>query len=238
MSGFKRRKPYQGVTAYVGMPGSGKTYTLARIGLDALRAGERVVTNEGFEIVDPVSGRRSEVFSSFDEFAALQGPVVVCWDELPLYFNARKWAEFGDGMLYKFTQIRKDGIRLHYSAIHELMVDVTLRRITFWYWHCRPVVAGWHRREMWPPEEFRKATQRPLMTSWFRIREEVASSYDTDAKVAVSSKLRAALAEGHGAAGKFALPEGVPPARSAAVVPLREDQHPESSEADSMWLTR
>jgi hypothetical protein len=175
---------YNGVTAFVGMPGSGKTYSLAQIGLKAMSQGKRVVCNAGFDL------RGAEVLSTFDDFAALEGPVTVVWDELPLYFNARKWSEFPDSMLYKFTQIRKDGIQLYYSAIHEQMIDVNIRRITFWFWHCRAYPFGVLARSMWPPEQFRKAKQKPMRRKLSVLDTRVTDAYDTYRKVEIPSSAR------------------------------------------------
>lgn len=210
-----RRERYEGVTAFVGMPGSGKTYSLAKVGLQALARGERVICNAGFDLAG------AEVMSTFDEFASIEGPVTVVWDELPLYFNARKWAEFPDSMLYKFTQIRKDGIKLYYSAIHELMIDTTIRRITFWFWHCSALGFGYHRASMYGPEEVRKSTVKPLRTRWFRIDERIAAAYDTYGKVELPTIARRRIAAGVPEEGSWKRPElpeaAVPPQGAAAV---------------------
>jgi hypothetical protein len=211
---MKKQPKYQGVTGFVGMPGSGKTYSLARIGLDAMKRGERVVCNAGFDLAG------AETMATFDEFAALEGPVTVVWDELPLYFNARKWAEFPDAMLYKLTQIRKDGIRLYYSAIHELMIDTTIRRITFWFWHCRALTGRMLFRALYPPQEFRKAASKPYRRKLYVVRDEVASAYDTFGKVKLPKKIRERVGAGVPEEGTWADlaggPEGAP-ARSLVV---------------------
>lgn len=181
---------YQGVTAFVGMPGSGKTYGLAQVGVKALERGERVYSNAGFDLAG------SEILSTFDQFSAVEGPAVILWDELPLYFNSRKWAEFPDAMLYKFTQIRKDGLRLYYSAIHEAMIDVNIRRVTFWYWHCRALTGRLMTRTLWPPEEFRKARSRAYRREFVVVREAVAAAYDTTRKVALPRKLKERVESG------------------------------------------
>ena len=172
---------YQGVTAFVGMPGGGKSYGLAEMAGKAIRAGLPVYSNAGFDV------KGSRILESFDEFASVRGPALIVWDELPLYFNSRKWAEFPDGMLYKFTQIRKDGLRLAYSTIHEDMVDVNIRRVTFWYWHCNAVTRTILRRSLWPPAQFRKANAKPYAKEWVRVKRSVYDLYDTGGKVAVQA---------------------------------------------------
>jgi hypothetical protein len=209
------KQAYQGVTAYVGMPGSGKTYSLAWQGLRAMARGRRVISNAGFDLVG------SEVMGTFDEFASLRVlcedrdhvrdewprepvcpagkrwvPITIVWDELPLYFNARKWAEFPDAMMYRFTQVRKDGLELYYSAIHEGMIDVNIRRVTFWFWHCRAVTGRILMRRLFPPEEFRRQGARPYAVKWYRVSDGIASAYDTTRKVALPRKLRERISAG------------------------------------------
>ena len=180
MMGWSR---FQGVTAFVGMPGGGKSYGLAEMAHRAMDRGLPVWCNSGFNI------RGARVLTSFDEFAAVTGPGLIVWDELPLYFSARRWQDFPDGMLYKFSQIRKDGLRLAYSTIHEDMVDVNVRRITFWYWHCWAVTGRLLRRTLWPPQEFRKARARPYRREFVWVRRSIADLYDTWGKVDTPQKV-------------------------------------------------
>jgi hypothetical protein len=100
-----------------------------------------------------------------------------------LFVNARKWQDFPDGLLYRLTQIRKDGLELHFSTIDWRMVDINVRRITFWVWECVQVAGPFHRRVLWPPEERRKKDDRPRRRELFRIRPDVAEAYNTMGKV-------------------------------------------------------
>lgn len=179
---MSRRRRYQGVTAFIGLPGSGKTYALAEIGLDAMRRGREVWCNAGFDL----EGARR--FSSFEEFAEIPNDAVVVWDELPLYVNARKWQEFPDGLLYRLTQIRKDGLELYYSTIDWRMVDVNVRRLTFWTWECRGITTRLLIRRRFPPEERRKKDERAREIKLVRVRASVGQAYDTFGKVAVRSR--------------------------------------------------
>lgn len=179
----ERRRRYEGVTAYVGMPGSGKTYALAEIAQREMKRGKPVWCNAGFDV------RGAHIFESFDDFLSIPNGSVVVWDELPLYVNARKWAEFPDGLFYRLTQIRKDGLQLYYSAIHEDMIDVNVRRITWWYWHCQGITARILRRSKFPPNEFRKQGSRRYCAEWVRVRDEITTLYDTYAKVSVAPKM-------------------------------------------------
>jgi hypothetical protein len=131
-------------------------------------------------------------FSSFDEFCAISTGVVV-WDELPLFVNSRKWQEFPDGLLYKLTQIRKDGLQLHFSTIDWRMVDVNVRRITFWTWECYAMPLGLFLRKLYPPEERRRPKERARRTELCRIRPTVCAAYDTFGKVAIAPRKTKAI---------------------------------------------
>lgn len=209
---MKMSRSYQGVTAFSGMPGSGKTYGLAEVGVRDLAAGREVWCNAGFDLAG------ASVFSSFEEFMEIPNGATVCWDELPLYVNARKWSEFPDGLLYRLTQIRKDGLRLYYSTIDPAMVDTNVRRVTFWWWRCHAVTGTLLRRALYPHESFRKADQKPYRREFVRVKPAIAEAYDTNAKVAVESravdlgKRRGAWSKGKGPAGPSAGPPAAPPA--------------------------
>jgi hypothetical protein len=176
------RRHYNGVTAFVGLPGSGKTYSLAKVGLDAMARGRTVWANVDHTMEQPwLAGARP--FASFDEFAQIPNDAVIVWDELPLFVNARKWQDFPDGLLYRLTQIRKDGLELYFSTIDWRMVDVNVRRITFWTWECEHVIGRLHRRVLWPPEERRKKDDRPRRRELMLIRSSIGDAYDTLGKV-------------------------------------------------------
>lgn len=167
---------YRGVTAAVGLPGSGKSYYLVERVLAAQKAGIPTYSNAGFDV------KGTEIIGSFREFAEIKGPAVIAFDELPLFFNARKWMTFPDGMLYKLTQIRKDRIELYYSTISLRMVDVVLRQLTFEVVHCRHIAGRLMRRVHKNPEEWGGET---LRVSWVWRRREVEQAYDTMGRVAV-----------------------------------------------------
>lgn len=179
------RRKFDGVTAFVGLPGSGKTYSLAAVGARAMDRDIPVYCNAGFDLV----GARP--FASFDEFLGIPSGSVVLWDELPLYVNARKWQEFPDGLLYRLTQVRKDSIRLYYSAIHEMMIDTNVRRITFNMWLCRSITYRFFTRSLHWPDELRRANARARGREFVWVRKSIASLYDSWGKVAAPERRRA-----------------------------------------------
>lgn len=209
--GLRDRLSYRGVTAFYGMPGSGKTYGLAEVGLREMAAGREVWSNGGFDLAG------SKIFNSFDDFMAIPNGATVVWDELPLYVNSRKWAEFPDGLLYRLTQIRKDGLRLYYSTIDPAMVDTNVRRVTFWWWECHSLTSRLMRRALWPHESFRKRDARPHRRELVRVKGAVAEAYDTMGKVAVEQSITK-ISEKRSGSWSLGAP-GVPPKAGTANQP-------------------
>ena len=220
-----RGQRFRGVTAFTGMPGDGKTYALAEVGAKALRLGIPVYANVD-KRGDPWF-RPANPFASFEDFGAIptgcrgvctcghgvwdgeqpgrSHPIVVLWDELPLFTNARKWQEFPDGLMYELTQIRKDGKWMWYSAIDMKMVDVNVRRVTFWEWQCKDLLSQTRlagrvlQRSLFGAPEFRKKDERRRRREWVRVRSEVADLYDTLGKV--SAPLGGRLSEAEWSSG-------------------------------------
>jgi hypothetical protein len=213
----KNQRKYQGVTAYAGMPGSGKTYALAQLGVLALKRGEQVWSNRGFDFAVGSEYDHDglvNVFGSFEEMCTIDSGLILL-DEAPLYFNSRKWGEFPDGFFYKLTQIRKDGVRFAYSTIHQAMVDVNIRRVTFFWFQCRAVTNRWLVRSKYPHEDFRGKDQRVLRREWALVKPEVADLYDTLGKVAIHAAASKAIADVDGSG--WARPEiASPPATGMA----------------------
>jgi hypothetical protein len=171
---------YRGVRVYTGLPGDFKTYTLAQVGLRAMRQGRDVWVNAGFDL------RGANVFNSFQELLDAPRPKVVLWDEMPVYLSARDWQNFPAELLYEWTQVRKNGDELHYTAIDLEMVDANLRRITAWEVECRALSGLFYVRTCWPALSKRRSKlKKHVWREWGMRHRSVCRSYDTYAKVAV-----------------------------------------------------
>jgi hypothetical protein len=179
---FRRR--YMGVTAYTGLPGSGKTYSLVDVGVQAVKRGRTVWCNADDTGKAPFFFQADGFFATFDDFMQVPPNAVILWDELPIWVNSRKWQEFPDGLLYRLSQIRKDGLELHYSCMDMRMVDNNVRRITFREWQCHALGLGIHRRVLWGPPEYRRKDDKLARRELYRIKPEVAEAYNSWGKVA------------------------------------------------------
>jgi len=178
------------IEGYFGLPGSGKTYYAVMEAKKRLERGERVVSN--FKL------KGAEMFTNFDDFMELKECCIII-DEAGIWLNARKWAMIPDEILYRFMESRKHRFDLLYTAQNPEMVEVTLRRITNYMWYMRRFgrkewkfkkdgrsirrKAWIHRASLWEPEIYRKKKEKPLLSTYFRIKPEIANLYDTESLI-------------------------------------------------------
>lgn len=174
------------IEGYFGLPGSGKTYWVVNEAKRRIENGENVFAN--FHL------KGAKYFSSFAEFLDMKECCIIV-DEAGIWLNARKWAEIPDEILYRFMESRKNRFDLLYTAQNPEMVEVTLRRITNFYWYMRRVGprewrykkgkkihrnAWWHTASLWEPEYYRKTTHKSIFRQRFRIKKIIYDLYDTE----------------------------------------------------------
>lgn len=171
--------PFEGVTAFTGEPGSGKTAGMVSAALALHAQGWDVISN-GLDLKC-----ESYSYSSLQELSDIideggRGRTVVLLDEAPFFANSRKWAEFPDQFFQKLQQVRKYNFLLLYSTINWLQVDVNLRRLTYWVWECRrEKFTNRFVRELYPPEEERIAGEKARYTLREWPRKGIFEAYDT-----------------------------------------------------------
>ena len=169
---------YQGIKCWHGTPGSGKTYELARWGLQQQAEGRELWCSYGFELPG------CKTFRSVDEFVNIPKHSAVCVDEAPIWFDARAWSAMDRSVLLRVTQIRHSDIHLRYTAIHPSMVELRLRQITFEFWRCSNLAS----RGPWnvlvrskSPDGAPQLHERPGWPTIRLMRPEVCAAYDTTA---------------------------------------------------------
>jgi hypothetical protein len=180
---------YKGITAFVGLPGSGKSYSMVEQIVKDLKNGRQVYVNQGFEV------HGCNTYRNFEEMFVVPPGSSIYVDEAPVYFNSRRWSEFPDALMYRFNQIRKDDLRLYWSAQHESRADVVLRQLTAQFWQCRAITSRIFIRALWAPEDFRKSAEKPLRRQMKFVKKRFFEMYDTNAKVAVPAGLLRRIAE-------------------------------------------
>lgn len=164
-----------GIEGVIGRPGSGKTYAMTKMALDAADRDRMVFTNWG--VVHP----NCYLFAPDDLMNLPPGLVMI--DEAHLWFPARMSLKLPMSWLAGMSQTRKKGWDLVWAAQHESRVDKAIRDVTEWQWltsawfkhNDHPVVFA---QASWEPEYFRRPDKR--FTRRFHVfNKRVANAYNT-----------------------------------------------------------
>ena len=194
-------------TAFVGVPGTGKTMQLVRASYVYHLRGARILSNG--------LGLKHEEgeFSSFDDLCRImfrqsqvpyedRRPHVILIDEAHFWANSRQWQEFHDGFFWMLQQVRKFRMLLLWSAIDWAQCDVNLRRITRWIWQCeRGAFGGFKSYLMVPPEERRPGESGVIDKIRWRPRESDVNMYDSGHIIVTPASERLVKA-GYGASAR------------------------------------
>jgi len=163
------------ITAYVGLPGSGKTYGLVLEAVRAVNQGRNVYSN--FDInIEGISRIRG-----FSDLVKVRNGLVIL-DELNLWFPSRLWQSIPPEILSLWAQSRKRGIDLVYSTQHLDRIDKVIREVTNYVIRCNSIsIFGlqFFIYSTYQPEDWDKQNRRSLGHRIVRFRQSVASLYDT-----------------------------------------------------------
>lgn len=143
--------------AIVGIPGSGKTYSMTWLGLRALVEGRPVWSNYGVDAVAlrawlAVRGGR-EAWLRWEWWRPWRDPAdlagvrngVLLFDEAHLWAFSRRWRELPAELLWWWTQSRKFGVDVYFSAQRLQSVDAALRDLVAEVWWAKGRLWRWFR---------------------------------------------------------------------------------------------
>jgi len=168
------------VEGFIGLPGSGKTYLLAKKGLEDLAKGKEVYAN--FYL------KGAKRFSQLSQIIAIVKAkllakekinMTILIDEINLSFPSRMWNKVPGWVLYFFSQTRKFGLDIYYTSQALARVDKVIREITNFIWIVKPFLFGIRRAKKIMPEDNDHVSKDVYEVKWFRIEEKVYSAYDT-----------------------------------------------------------
>jgi hypothetical protein len=182
------------IEGYIGRPGTGKTYTMTARILKQAAKYEAVVANYNIDIPNIV--RIDDPAQLLDiKVPPKGGKILVALDEAHLWLPSRLSMKLPPSLLMKFSQTRKAGWDLLWTAQHEARVDKVLKDVTNWMWLCESWF-GW--LSPWPegklfftakcyePEVFRKKDKHTCRAIR-RYRKKIGEAYDTKESLAVAS---------------------------------------------------
>ncbi len=131
------------IEAYLGLPGSGKSYAINYRAINALKKGKNVYTNF------PVDGAYKLTLEMMKE-AEFPPDTLLCIDEAGAYFSSRNWSEFPTEVYQLFSQHRKMNMDMLIAVQAIARVDLAIRELCniFW-WSQNPILpffryTGWY----------------------------------------------------------------------------------------------
>ena len=163
------------ITAYVGLPGTGKTYGLVLEALKGIKQERKVYSNFDIAIDGIVR------IKGFSDLVKVRDGLVIL-DELNLWFPSRLWQSIPPEILSLWAQSRKRGIDLIYSTQHLDRVDKVIREVTNYVIRCNSVSLfslQFFIYTTYQPEDWDKQNRRSLGRRIVLFRQSVASLYDT-----------------------------------------------------------
>jgi hypothetical protein len=168
------------VEGIVGLPGSGKTYLLAKRGLEDMKKGKIVYANFHLEGAIYFS-KITEVISVCREKLLKKEKIsmTVLIDEINLSFPSRMWSKIPGWVLYFWSQTRKFGLDIYYTSQSLKRVDTVIREITNYVWIVKPFLFGFHFASEIQVEDYEKSQKTVYDREWFRIEKKYYSQYNT-----------------------------------------------------------
>lgn len=168
------------VEGFIGLPGSGKTYLLAKRGLEDIQKGKEVWANFHLEGAKYFS-KLPEVISYIRKklLAKEKIKMTILIDEINLSFPSRMWAKVPGWVLYFWSQTRKFGLDIYYTSQSFKRVDTVIREITNFVWIVQPFLFGYRRASMIVPEDVEIQKKDIIERNYFRLDKKVFSKYNT-----------------------------------------------------------
>lgn len=164
------------VVGLYGLPGSGKTYYLAKLGLEALAQGRQVFAN--FRIREMVHSQNFHYFNDIFDVINIRNGVILI-DEINLSFPSRIWDKLPPQFLYFWSQTRKMQLDIYFTSQHPDRVDKVIKEISNWAWWLSRLPFGFHLGRMYLPEHINKEKRKNYSFKIFKRRPAIQEAYNT-----------------------------------------------------------
>lgn len=161
------------IVAYCGLPGSGKTYTLARDCALEMKRGRKVWANFAL--------KGAHYFNDLRQVMNVRKGILAV-DEMNTVCPASKRWQLPPEYLRLWTQSRHLGIDLWYTTQKFQRVDNTIRDVTNFCWVFTRTVGKLHRARMFDASdvEAERRKAKPVKKYWFYERKKIYGLYDTN----------------------------------------------------------
>lgn len=168
------------VVGYTGLPGSGKTFQATARAVEALKAGRKVYSNY------PIHG--AFLYEDLSQVLAVRDGVIIV-DEINLVCPSRWFNKLPPKLAYFWSQTRKFGLDIYWTAQHIDRVEKIVREISNWVWVYEALPLGFHKGLCFIPEHVGKEKARAFDRKLFRISKKIYAHYDTKHPISLPSSL-------------------------------------------------
>lgn len=117
------------IEAYIGMPGSGKTYLMTKMAMKKLKKGHRVYANYPLQGATGIYNQISELYDIKRLPDEKLSPIILL-DEAGLAAPAGSWKAIPFDVMSHWRQHRHAGVNIFYTAQDLRDVATPLRRVT------------------------------------------------------------------------------------------------------------
>jgi len=191
----------------VGLPGSGKTYYSVYLALKDMKRGIKVYSNfwiEGAELYADLEQILTTVYNkvSIERGAWLASgkprwafeptPTTIVVDEINLVCPARFWDTFNPQLAYFWSQSRKLGLNMYWTAQHQDRVDKIVREITNYIWRVKgiPIFKKYRHANCYDIIKIDTTKAQRIDDMWFKIKPETYRKYDTFDMISLKKELQ------------------------------------------------
>lgn len=178
------------VQGIVGLPGSAKTYLLAKLGSEELKKNNHRNVYANFKLDGSI------YFSDLKELLFIKRGMILV-DEINLSCPSRWWGRFPPRLAYWWSQSRKMDLDIYWTSQHEDRVDKIVKEISNWIWQIKTIYLI-PRKYLYPvitiarcylPEQMSKAKRECFDTMYFRLTKKIWSCYNTNEIIQLANNI-------------------------------------------------
>lgn len=168
------------VIGIVGLPGSGKTYLLAKKGLEDIKKGKEVYANfhlEGAKYFSKLTEIINLIKNKLRNKEEIKMTILI--DEINLSFPSRMWNKIPGWVLYFWSQTRKFGLDIYWTSQAFARVDKVIREISNYIWIVKPLPFRIRVASQIVPEDMEHVKKQILERQFFVFDKKIYSKYNT-----------------------------------------------------------